>query len=269
MTMTTKKTMPEKVIRSVFPNVGVEVEYRRQLWRLIEKMHASVEYWVETRYKNNEPAIAMDAKTPAVVLRMTLGKLKKQWLKRFNDAAYDLAEFFAQDVHERTDAQMKSILRKASISVPFYQTKAQKDIMKATIEANVSLIKSIPQEYLKNVEGAVMRSVQVGRDLGALSKELQQKFGVSKRKAALISRDQNNKATSAFQRARQQELGITEAIWMHSHGGKEPRKTHVAMNGKRYNVAEGMYDSEVKEFVFPGQLINCRCTSKSVIPGFS
>jgi len=259
----------EKILRSVYPNVGVEEEYRRRLVKLIESMHKSVMYWVEIRYRNNEPVIAQDAKTPAVQLRMVIGKLRKQWLKRFNDAAYDLAEYFAQDVSDRSDAQMKKILKNAGISVKWKMTPAQKDIMKATVEANVSLIKSIPQEYLKSVEGDVMRSIQVGRDLADLAKSLQKKYGVTKRKAALISRDQNNKATSAFQRARQKELGITQAVWMHSHGGKEPRPTHVAMNGKKYNIDEGMYDADEKAYVFPGQLINCRCTSKSVIQGFS
>jgi SPP1 gp7 family putative phage head morphogenesis protein len=260
--------MPEKVLRPVHPNVGVEMEYRRQMVKLIEQMHKSVMYWVEAKYRNNEPAIAMDGPTPSVRLRMIINKLRKQWLKRFDQASVDLARYFAKDVSQRSDAQLKSILKKAGISVEWRMTAAQKDIMEATVQANVSLIRSIPQEYMKNVEGAVMRSVQTGRDLGALSKELQEKFGVSKRKAALISTDQNNKATSAFQRARQQELGITEAIWMHSHAGKEPRPTHVAMNGKKYNIAEGMWDEDEKAYVWPGQLIHCRCTSRSVIMGF-
>lgn len=260
--------MPDKVLRPVHPNVGVEMEYRRRLIRMIEDMHNSIMYWVEARYKNNEPAIVMDA-TPAVQLRITINKLKKQWLKKFDEGARDLAAYFAQDVSQRSDAQLKSILKKAGFSVKWKMTKAQKDILEATIQANVSLIKSIPQEYLKNVEGAVMRSVQTGRDLGTLSKELQQKFGVSKRKAALISKDQNNKATSAFQRVRQQELGITEAVWMHSHAGEVPRPSHVKMNGKRYDVSQGMWDPDEKAYIWPGQLINCRCTSKSVIPGFS
>lgn len=260
----------EKVLRSVHPNQGVEAEYRRQMFQLIDEMHDSVMYWIEARYKNNEPEMSFDA-TPAVVLRVTINKLKKQWLKRFNDVAKDMADLFADEVRKNTDRQMKSMLKKAllPITVPFNMTSAQKDILQATVQANVSLIKSIPEQYLKGVEGAVMRSVQQGRDLGALTKELRTKFGVSKRKAAEISRDQNNKATSAFQRARQIELGIEEAIWMHSHAGKKPRPTHVAMNGKRYDVKKGMWDSAVKEYILPGTLINCRCTSRSVIPGFS
>lgn len=258
-----------KVLRAVQPNVGLELAYQRQMMRLIRQMHDSVMYWVRAKYRNNEPSIAMDGPTPAVQLRMAIGKLRKQWLKRFDKAAKEMAEYFARDVADRTDAQMKSILKKAGISVKWKMTPAQKDIMQATVQANVALIKSIPQEYLANVEGAVMRSVQTGRDLAELSKELQKKFGVSKRRAALIATDQNNKATSAFQRARQQELGITEAVWMHSHAGKEPRPTHVKMNGKKYDVSKGMWDDDEKAYVWPGQLINCRCTSKSVVPGFS
>jgi len=252
----------------VHPNVGVEMEYRRRLDALLDAMHKSVMYWVESRYRNNEPEIVADA-TPAVQLRKTIAELRKRWLKKFDKGSRDLAKYFAQEVSARTDAQLKKALKDAGFTVQWKMTKAQNDILQATVQANVSLIKSIPEEYLKQVEGAVMRSVQTGRDLGKLSKELQKKFGVSKRKAALISRDQNNKATSAFQRARQQELGITKAIWMHSHAGQEPRPSHVAMNGKEYDINKGMWDRDEQEWIFPGQLINCRCTSKSIIPGFS
>jgi uncharacterized protein with gpF-like domain len=82
----------------------------------------------------------------------------------------------------------------------------------------------------------------------------------------LIARDQSNKANAVVTRARQLELGIAEAIWMHSHAGKEPRPTHVAMNGKRYKVSEGMWDSAENRFVFPGELIKCSCTGRSVLP---
>ncbi len=56
---------------------------------------------------------------------------------------------------------------------------------------------------------------------------------------------------------------------MHSHAGKEPRPTHVKMDGKKYDVTKGMFDTAEKRFIFPGELINCRCISRSVIPGFS
>lgn len=112
-----------------------------------------------------------------------------------------------------------------------------------------------------------MRSVTTGRDLAQLTTDLQKEFGITQRRAAFIARDQNNKATASMNRARQDELGIAEAIWVHSGGGKHPRPHHVAANGKRYNVKEGMLIDG--EYIFPGEKPNCRCISKSVIPGFS
>lgn len=266
-----KRRPNEKVLRPLHPNVGVEMAYKRALTKLIEEMHRSVVYWVEAKYRNNEPEIAQDAVTPASVLRILLSKLAKRWTAKFNVAAKELAAYFAKDVSLRTDAQMKSILKKAGMTVEFKMTPALRDIFKATINQNVSLIKSIPAQYLTQVEGIVARSVQTGRDLGQLSKDLQNQLGVSKRRAAFIARDQNNKATSALQRARQIELGITQAVWLHSHAGKVPRPSHIskAMNGQRYDVKKGMWDPDEKQFVWPGQLINCRCVGRSVIAGFS
>ena len=66
--------------------------------------------------------------------------------------------------------------------------------------------------------------------------------------AVIIARDQNNKATASMTRARQNELGITEAIWVHSGAGKHPRPTHVAMNGAKYDVKKGMWDPAVKRW---------------------
>jgi SPP1 gp7 family putative phage head morphogenesis protein len=113
----------------------------------------------------------------------------------------------------------------------------------------------------------LMRSVARGRDLGGMTKEMEERYGITRRRAALISRDQNNKATAIITRVRQRELGITEAIWLHSSAGKHPRPSHVAMNGKRYLIAEGMEDPDEGRKILPGELVNCRCVSRSVIPG--
>jgi SPP1 gp7 family putative phage head morphogenesis protein len=141
--------------------------------------------------------------------------------------------------------------------------------MQATINEQVSLIKSIPSQYFTQIEGVVMRSVQTGRDLGQLTKDLQEQFGVTRRRAATIARSQNNIATSSMTRARQDALGITEGTWVHSGAGKHPRPTHVAMSGKRFNLKKGMYDSAVKRWILPAQEPGCRCIWRPVIAGFS
>lgn len=259
----------KRVLHAVHPNCGVEAAYRRKLVKLINEMNNSVLYWLSATYKANEPIIVAIDELPASALRVSVRKMVRQWQRRFNEAAPELAAYFALEAAQRSDASLTAILRKGGFSVRFKMTRAQQDIFHATVAANVALIKSIPQQYLQSVEGAVMRSVQQGRNLADLSREIKSSYGATKRRAAHIALDQNNKATGSLVRARQLELGIEQAVWMHSGAGKEPRPTHVAMNGKLYDIKKGMWDSHEKEWIHPGFLINCRCFSRPVIEGFS
>jgi SPP1 gp7 family putative phage head morphogenesis protein len=231
-------------------------------------MDKSVIYWLRAAYRANEPVMAQD-RTPADELRDAIRKLAKHWQKTFDEAALAMAEYFSRAVAERSSGALMAILRKAGFTVKFKMTRAMRDITAATVVQQDSLIKSIPRQYFTNIEGLVMRSVQTGRDLGQRTKDLQEQFGVTRRRAAFIARDQNNKATASMTRARLDELGITQAIWVRSGAGKHPRPTHLAMNGTKYDVNKGIWDPAVKRWIFPGEEINCRCFCRSVIPGFS
>lgn len=259
-----------KTLPPIHPNAGIEAAYRRKLQAYIKTMNDSVLYWLGAAYKSNEPHIAMD-ELPASALKRAIRMLGRRWQKKFDKLAKELAGYFAQAVQDRSSAALKSILKRNGFTVEFKMTPAMQDIFRATVNENVSLIRSIPAQYLTQVEGSVMRSVAAGRDLGTLTKELQDHYGVSKRRAAFISRDQNNKATAVFTRARQIEAGVTEAVWLHSGGGKHPRPSHLkaGREKQRYDVREGWLDPDVGKRIFPGELPNCRCVSKAVVPGFA
>lgn len=256
--------------KAVRPNVGIQMAYQRVLDNRIKEMHASVLYWIRAKFKANEPAILAMDELPATALKREMRKLGTRWQRNFDEAAPKLADFFSQAVGDRTDAALKKILRDGGFSVKFTMTRAQRDILGATVNQNVSLIKSIPEQYLKNVEGAVMRSVQAGRKLSELTNELEKNYGVTRRRAARIALSQNNMATAALNKARNVELGLFEHIWAHSGAPKVPRPTHKHMNGKKFDIRIGMYDPDpkVKAFIQPGVLPGCLCTSRAVIPGF-
>lgn len=253
----------DKILAPVHPNFGMQVELRRRLDRVIDEMHRSVTWHALAAYRNNPPEMAQDA-SPAAELDRVMRSLAWRWRKRFNELSVFLASWFAKSIMQRSDAALRASLKKAGWTVKFQMSPEMNDVLRATIAENVALIKSIPEQYLVQVQGAVMRSIIRGRDLGPLAKELEEHYGVTKRRAALIARDQNNKATSAMSHARQAALGIKTDIWMHSHAGREPRPSHVAMNGKPYDIKKGMWDDHEKEWVFPGQLINCFPGSASV-----
>lgn len=260
----------EKVLRPVRPNAGIEAVYRAQLDRLVKEMQASTVYWLTASYRANEPRVAQDA-TPADALKASIRKLSSRWIKRFDGASIKLARYFGTAVEKRSSAALRKILQDAGLSVEFTLTPAMQDVLDATVNANVALIKSIPAQYFEQVEGLVMRSVQTGRDLGGLTKDLEARYGITRRRAAFIARDQNDKATAAMTRARHLEIGLEEAIWVHSGGGHEARPTHLKAGRDRahYRISEGWFDPAVGNHVQPGQLINCRCIGRPVVKGFS
>lgn len=258
------------VLRPVHPNAGIEAEYRQKLMRLIYDMHCSYSWWLKAQYKQTPPAVLAFDAVPARELQRELSALGKRWQDKMDAAAPKLGRWFAQSAARRSQAGLKKILNDGGISVEFKMTAPMRDVLHATLSENVSLIKSIASQYHTEVEGMVMRSVTAGRDLASLTKDLQARYGITARRADTIALSQNNLATSSFVRVRQQELGL-KAKWLHSHGGREPRPTHLGNDGKVYDPAEGWFDPDpkVRKRIWPGQLINCRCVSVSVVPGFS
>lgn len=259
-----------KALRPIHPNVGLKVAYRRKLMMLIDEMIDSYSYWLSASYKKNRPAMAMD-KIASRELERALDDLAKQWGKRFDQASVELAKYFATRVEVRTRKQLMAILKKGGFTVPFRMSKALRDVMTATVAENVALIRSIPQQFHMNVSTLVMQSVVAGRDLAPLTRALQKQFGVTRRRAELIARDQNNKATAQITRARYVDMGIRKAIWLHSGGGKTKRPTHVKNSGKPFDIDKGWYDPDpkVKRRIQPGELINCRCVCRPVVKGFT
>jgi hypothetical protein len=259
-----------KVGHPVHPNAGIRARYQRQMDDLIDEMNASLHHWLAARWRTDPPTLALDESWFGA-LRRTMRELGQRWEQRFADAAPRFADYFATRAADRSTSKLREIMRDAGISVEFKQSAPVRAALGAIVDENVGLIRSIASEHLSAVNGIVMRGVAQGRDLHFISRELRDLFDVPKHRAALIARDQNNKATAAILRIRQQEADITHAVWVHSTAGKVPRPEHVAfaagkLGGPTYAVVKGAYLEG--KWTWPGVEINCRCVSRPIIPGF-
>lgn len=257
------------MLPAVRANAGIEAWYRRKLDDKIKEMQHSLVYWLTAEYRKAGLAEdAADGSGATKLLRDSLRKQEHRWQWAFNRYADWLGRKVASRILSNADASLASSIRAQGFAVNFTMTADMSNAYQAVIGENIGLIKSIASEHLSEVDGLVMRSVARGRDLGALTKELQARYGVTRRRAALIARDQNNKATSVMTATRQQSLGIVDGVWMHSHAGKVPRPDHVAADGKRFRLDQGMWMPSESKYVMPGEDINCRCAWRPVIPGF-
>lgn len=261
----------KKVAPPVWPNVGVETWYRKRLQAEIRRMAQDMYTSMRRAWNDSAPAfdiaLAYDAPGRVTQLKKALAKWGSTWIGRLDKLSVTLAAQFANRSFHATQTSMKDSFRKAGFTVRFQPTRGSIEAYRAVHAENVNLIKSIPEKYLTDVQSAVWTSVMQGGNLSDLSLVIQKKYGLAFKRAALIARDQNNKAKAVIENVRRMELGIVEAIWLHSAASKVPRPSHIhVMNGQRYKLKDGMYDPDEGRFVFPGELINCRCVSKSVVP---
>lgn len=254
---------PIQTLRPTRANAGIEAWYRRQLNNAITEMQKSLMYWLQAEYKKT--GIAQD-QDPSRRMQIAIKYLSRKWLKHFDDLSLILANKFVEKNQKHTDFSLYTAFRDMGFTVNLTMTDSMATAFNATRSEQVNLIRTIPQHHLNRVESLVNESVARGRDLGYLTKALQQEFGVTKKRAALIARDQNNKATTVLQATRQMDLGITHGIWRHSHAGKVPRPSHVNVDGQKFEIAKGLFLDG--EWVRPAEAINCRCFYTPIVQGF-
>jgi hypothetical protein len=254
------------------------MELRKRVLSLFDEMHRSTLYWVEFSYRTDPPETwsidtrSAEARFAEVYFakdrapRETLDKLSKRWTKKFYVLAGDISRWYAGSVRTRVDGALTRILGGAGIYAKFRATSVVRECLSATASAIETLVRAIPQTYFDKVRGVVDRSIQIGsRGISRVAEEMRATTKTLRRHVALWVRDQNSRATSALVRVRHEEIGVKEAVWVHSGLGEKPRPTHVANSGNRYDVLRGWLDPAEKRYIHPGELPNCRCVGRPVI----
>lgn len=124
-----------------------------------------------------------------------------------------------------------------------------------------SLIKSLSQEQVSKISGAVLRAMQSGDAWKDVSKEIQKGIGICERRANLIARDQVSKLNGALTRHRQMQAGIKNYVWRTSLD-ERVRPSHKANEGKVFSWRKAPDNTGHNH---PGGDYQCRCTAEPVV----
>lgn len=130
------------------------------------------------------------------------------------------------------------------------------------ISENVDLIKTIPEDTLEKMKDIVYDGFTNGKTTTRMVKEMQRAYGISRRRAELIARDQTAKLNGQIQRAQQQDAGITEYIWC-TTGDERVRRSHRELNGKKFSWDDPPENSDGRK-CHPGEDYQCRCIGRPV-----
>lgn len=201
--------------------------------------------------------------------RILMNALTKKFDDLFAELAKPLSETVIQQTNKASRVAVGSSIREMSESLVLNQAlifKGDPDIITAAVAENVKLITNIPQQYMTQVQGAVMRSISTGNGLADLVPFLAKRKGITLSRARLIAHDQTRKAMANLNRARMEKSGVKKFEWLHSAGGEHPRKLHLELSGKIFSFDKPpVIDEDTGERGIPGQLINCRCRMIPVI----
>lgn len=116
---------------------------------------------------------------------------------------------------------------------------------------------------------AVQEQIAAGLEKGMSVPEMEAQFAGLDFRRDVIHRmaiDAVNKVQASVKRANDEAMGFTEGVWIHVPGQFESRRSHIKMNGKRFNLQQGMFDPEVNRFIHCAELPYCRCVYRTVIP---
>lgn len=267
--MAMKKTMlrPIKpghnIMPEIKPSTAIENRYYSALMDIIQDMRKELDAALIHEFKGKaQVELANDGISDWIA--HAVDYLLDKWNTKLDTLSQTVAKEFVDKTVGNFDTRFAFLLRQHGFTIRMQNSKQTLNSLRAVMGENVGLIKSIGIEYLGKVQQHVWQSVTGGYDLASLTKNLQHDFHVTKSRAELIARDQSAKAHAVIEQSRRKELGITQAIWIHSHAGKQPRPSHLNAHGEKFDIEKGLYLDG--EWVLPGQAINCRCGSKAIMP---
>jgi SPP1 gp7 family putative phage head morphogenesis protein len=242
-------------------------QYQKAIIALFRRMAEEAESELKAMF--HDPAYALDAEAnPASRARIIINELKRKYAKYFNRLARTATNRMIRATIRHSTVTVGMSLREIAPDIQldpaFLNSGRLKEIVMASTQEAAQLIKTIPEQYLSQVQGQVMRSITTGSGLETLMPFMREKYGQNVRKARSVALDQTRKAYSNISNARMQDAGITEFEWRHSHGTKVPRQQHLDWNGKIFRFDDPPVDDRFGP-VLPGIAINCKCFARPVL----
>lgn len=139
-----------------------------------------------------------------------------------------------------------------------------RQVFKISVEQNLQLIKTLSQRQLSRFKNTVLTNLQSGEyNAAKIIEQLTKDFGMTKRHAKFIARDQSHKLIASLSLARYENIGVREYTWKNAHdrrvrgnpGGLYPnaKYNHWTREGKTFSFDDPPPDGN------PGMPYNCRC----------
>ena len=250
------------------PSVGTESRYNAELQRIVRAIRKDIDAALIPMIKALERDYIADSWVDVIAGGLR-GLLEKWSSEKYKALANRIAGQFVQSANTENDKKFKNSLgiEVQGMGINIYGGSPElQDYLAASAYDNAQLIKSIPAQYLGQVESLVMANMRAGLRPSAITKQLQQQFGITQRRAKFIARDQTSKINGDLNEKRQKAIGGEYFEWL-SSDDERVRHNHKMIANRVTAYGKGVYRwdnlplSEKGEPIKPGSDYNCRCVS--------
>lgn len=259
----------------------IENRYAKSLDDYVQLMAKDIEEVFIPLVERLEPQYAPDqskATTDGYVeeLGRNLDLLASRWTIS-KQAATVLSSKYISEVDKETRTKLiQSVRNSMGVDVAnVINSEGLNNAIDSSIRQNVRLISTIPEQFFDRIRQIVEQETVQGATGKSITKQIQEVYGITERRARVIARDQTNKLSGNLNRARQMSTGIRAYRWR-TVGDEDVRDEHYKRNGKVFawdkadvgkKLADGtvLLDPYANDIGHPGDDILCRCIAEPVI----
>lgn len=261
----------------LIPSAGVAAAYSQEIKSLIKQMTLDVLRRIsgipslEEIKKNNRKDLSNTIKD----IKESIAESERDNVILFSQRAFRIASRFisANDISSLKSSER--VIKNTKLNANTLYSEQVRDELTKSIGYNARLISKIPVKYFNKLNKVIEESVtseklqkQGAKAIFDFVKEIS---SVNETRAKLIAEDQTKKIYSSLNIIRMKDNGLEVFRWVHSSGGKAPRKSHLERDGKLYllkgddwqlfnidgtDANIGVPPSDIGK---PGYAIHCRC----------
>ncbi len=253
----------------VMPPLAIEEDYRVFLARRVADLHAQLVRAIDGTLARTEipetgrrsDSREEDAAELLRAIQLVSGSWKRDRRGELGSLIGNVEEV-ATDVDGFTSRRVADIVERVT-PIDVSQLLAEAGGLTGQhmnwVRDNLVLIRSLEDRHIEDVTKWVTQTVEGGGSTATLAKRLEQRLGVSQRRATTIARNEIGNLNSAITKRRQESLGVNQFVWT-TVGDDRVRPEHAALNGQIFDWATG-----APGVGMPGEPILCRCVAIAVV----
>lgn len=254
-----------KTLPKIRENRALEREFEKKLKAFTKECLNSFSYWLMSKVNraNSQNMIKLEngkMQNLQTALRIEFDELIAFWDGKSQTFAEKASKIQTNNILKFVNSRYK----RAGFGIEM--DNQTKQILKAQIEQQITLIKSIPRHIMESCQTIFLNNL-TSLDAQAIEKSLSVLGGISARRARTIARDQTHKALTNIIQAKAQAFGAEYYIWTTSNDERVSKGYggHRQLNGRiyRYDAPTAVIDSYGNKGHF-GDRVNCRCVGVSV-----